>query len=220
MHGYSKLFDKDGTLRRVGWFSSGRLKGLVWLFLVGGGCLVGEVGVMGTMIGDDIAFLYPDRRTALLGTFAKGKMLVAQTAFVQMATVRDEICQLKFTQPRGPFYSYDQSNRELISKEPLLRDPYEAQYCYVKNSRLKGAKEGLFAKKDLPPGFVVCFYNGIRLRSDELDKDIENWESNAYKIIDMQGQDESGLEGILDIPPEMISLKRYHASLAHKVNHR
>ena len=109
--------------------------------------------------------------------------------------------------------------RDSICKEPLLPDPYESHYCQIKQSKIKGAKEGLFAKRDLPKDFIVCFYNGVRLRSDEIEKDKDDWEANAYKIIDLQGADENGVEGVLDIPEKFISLKNYKASLAHKANH-
>ena len=106
-------------------------------------------------LGDNIAYLYPDRQTALLGTFVKDQMIMAQICFIQLVSIRNEICQLKFTQPRGPIYSLDLSSREVISKEPLLPDPYETLYCYVRMSKIKGAQEGLFAKKNLAKNFVV-----------------------------------------------------------------
>ena len=40
LHGFSKLFDRNQTLLAVGWYENGRLSGLHWQFLVGGGCLV------------------------------------------------------------------------------------------------------------------------------------------------------------------------------------
>lgn len=54
----------------------------------------------GHLIGDNIAFLYPDLKTALVGTFVKGQMIMAQTCFIQLVAVRNELCHLKFTQPR------------------------------------------------------------------------------------------------------------------------
>lgn len=188
-------------------------------FLAGGGCLTGEVDVTGNLIGDNIAFLFPDHMTALVGTFIRTQMLMAQTCFVQSVVVRNEICQLKFTQPRGPIYSIDPGTTEIICKEPLLPDPYENQYVQVRPSKIKGAKEGLFAKRDLPSNFVVSFYNGVRMRSDDIEKDKDDWEANAYKIIDLLGPDAEGNEGVLDIPSKFVSTKAYKASLAHKANH-
>ena len=67
-------------------------------------------------------------------------MKTAQVAFIQTATVRHDICQIKFTSPRGPFYSYDPGTRNRISREPFLPDPYETQHCFVRESGIKGAQ--------------------------------------------------------------------------------
>ena len=164
LHGLSKLFDKEKRLKRVAWYSNGRLIGTVWLFLVGGACITGEADpITGHLVGENIAYLYPDRKTALIGTYVKERFMFAQAAFIQTVAVRNEIGQVKFTQPRGPIYEFDPGTETRISAEPLLPDPYETQYCYVKTSRIKGAHDGLFAKRSLPKGFIVAFYNGIRL---------------------------------------------------------
>ena len=34
----------------------------------------------------------------------------------------------------------------------------------------------------MPSGSIVAFYNGVRMRSDALGTDKENWEANAYKV--------------------------------------
>lgn len=219
LHGLGKTFNKDKQLIQVCWYSNGVPVGIVWKFLQGGGILVGEADVRGNLIGDDIAFLYPDHQTALVGTFVREKMCMAQIAFIQMVTVRHEMCQLKFTKPRGPLYNFDPGTLTRISTEPLLPDPYETQHVYVRASKLRGAQEGLFAKKDLPTDRIVAFYNGVHLKENELVDDKADHDANAYKILDLQGPDADGLQGILDIPPESVNIKRYCASLAHKCNH-
>ena len=55
---------------------------------------------MGNLIGDNIAFLFPDLKTALVGTFVKNQMIMAQTCFIQLVSIRNEICYLNLTQPR------------------------------------------------------------------------------------------------------------------------
>ena len=55
----------------------------------------------------------------------------------------------------------DPSNETHISSDPLVCDPYEQQYVYVKSSKIAG--EGLFAKKFLRRGMIVSFYNGFHL---------------------------------------------------------
>ena len=220
LHGYGKLYDKDRNLKRVGWCANGRPTGLTWEFLEGGGHLVGDLNVTGQLIGEDIAFLFPDLQTVLVGSFVKARMGLAQVAFVLKVALRNGMCQLKFTQPRGPQYSFDAGTEAIICKEPLLADPYEAQHCYVRQSRLKGAAEGLYAKKDLRSGTIVAFYNGTRVRDNALKEAKDDWEGNAYKILDLQDPDPAdGTLGVLDIPPEYVSQRRYVASSAHKANH-
>ena len=56
----------------------------------------------------------------------------------QTVVVRNEMCVVKFTSPRGPLYHRDcHSDDGAICDEPLLPDPYEAQHCYVRSSRIK-----------------------------------------------------------------------------------
>jgi len=224
VQGPAKLFSKHNELKSVCWYNKGLPCGLVWHFLVGGGFLIGRADMMGCLTGDDIAFLYPDLKTALLGTFIKGQMKVAQTAFVKSVTHRkhaDGLMHLTFTEPRGPFFSEDKGTREVICQEPLLPDPYEQRSVLIKMSKIKGSGEGMYARRDFKAGTHLSFYNGIRMSTDELDDDSkEDWEGNAYKIMDLLGPDEAtGKEGVIDIPPEYVSVKRYRASLAHKANH-
>ena len=104
--------------------------------------------------------------------------LSGTTPLLQTVAVRNEVCHVKFTTPRGPHYRHCGSDRlgrsgpdasaaaagtasAAMCSEPLLPDPYEAQYCYVRASKLKGAQEGLFARRDMPAGSVVAFYNGV-----------------------------------------------------------
>ena len=98
-------------LQHIGWYANGKLTGLVWHFLVGGGCLVGEVDMLGHLIGDQVAFLFPDLQTALLGVWIKTEMKMAQTCFIQLVAVRNELCHVRFTQPRGPCFERDGGTR-------------------------------------------------------------------------------------------------------------
>jgi hypothetical protein len=49
---------------------------------------------------------------------------------------------LNFTEPKGPFYTFDLSNYHHVCKEPLLQDPYEAQNVAVRCSKIRGGGEG------------------------------------------------------------------------------
>ena len=86
--GPSKLYDKKCVLKEMGWYYRNVHYGFIWKFLRGGGYLIGQVDSLGAMSGENISFLYPDLRTAMYGSFIKGKMSVAQTSFVKSVTIR------------------------------------------------------------------------------------------------------------------------------------
>ena len=50
---------------------------------------------------------------------------------------------------------------------PLQRDPYETKILRVGASRVEGGGEGAYARKNLPAGTVVAYYNGIRMKAEE-----------------------------------------------------
>ena len=50
---------------------------------------------------------------------------------------------------------------------PLQRDPYETKILRVGASRVEGGGEGAYARKNLPAGTVVAYYNGIRMKAGE-----------------------------------------------------
>ena len=54
----------------------------------GGGCVVGRVDEEGELTGIRVAYLYPDYRTALVGSFSDGIMERAQAA--ELKTVIDD----------------------------------------------------------------------------------------------------------------------------------
>jgi len=96
-----------------------------------------------------------------------------------------------------------------MGMELMVPDPYEAVQVECRESNVNGAGEGLFAKKDLPAGTIVAFYNGIRLPF-KLGGPKEEWESSGYKIF-VNADFASGER--MDIPQDMVSLQTYCATL-------
>ena len=86
--GPTKLYDKNNVLKEVCWYYRNVPYGIVWKYLQGGGFLVGHVDSIGTLSGAGVAFIYPDLRTALYGSFIKGIMSVAQPCFVKSVNIR------------------------------------------------------------------------------------------------------------------------------------
>ena len=58
---------------------------------------------------------------------------------------------------------FDPSTPTRISRRPLQEDPYEKIHVYVATSAISPlAGEGLFAKRTLTKGHLICLFNGIR----------------------------------------------------------
>ena len=54
----------------------------------------------------------------------------------------DNLAFLTFTEPKGPFFTYDPSTTDHVCNEPMLPDPYESLNVAVKCSKARGAGEG------------------------------------------------------------------------------
>ena len=91
----------------------------------------------------------------------------------------------------------------------MVPDPYEAAHVECRESHLRGAGEGLFARKDLPAGTIVAFYNGVRLPF-RLGGPKETWDTSCYKIF-VNADFASGER--MDIPEDMVSQQKYCATL-------
>ena len=59
----------------IGHFEDGIPTGFCWSGLLGGAWLWGKVDHYGEFSGDDIAYIYPDMKTAFRGNFEKGIMV-------------------------------------------------------------------------------------------------------------------------------------------------
>ena len=81
-------------------------------------------------------------------------------------------------------------------------------------SRISGAGDGLFARRDLPAGAVVAYYNGLRIEHGE--RYSTNSDSNYEIYVDWNYTERSAW---IDIPAECVDVEDYRASLAHKSNH-
>ncbi len=65
----------SGELAFVGHYGDGRPEGYVWRGLKGGAWVHGKVNEEGELTGENIAYVYPDLRTALIGKFKRGIMV-------------------------------------------------------------------------------------------------------------------------------------------------
>lgn len=215
LHGLCRHYDQHKQLQYIGITRNGKRFGTCWQILPGGGYIVGKVDAEGELSGPNIAYIYPDHRTAFVGVFDKGEMVSAQA--VTITGFQTEYNCIKvpiFTPPSGEFYKREVSTSCWVTENTLLEDPYEASTVYIACSNTPGAEEGLFAARDLATNTIAAFYNG--LRREKPDDSASTWQlqDNAYKIFDPVNK-----KGVIDILPKYQSLSSYRASLAHKTNH-
>jgi len=215
LHGFARRFDADKHLTFIGMYRNGRPFGTCWKLFRCGGCVVGRVDEDGEFTGPDIAYLYPDLTTALVGNFKSGELVSGQVS--SLISVRLDYGAIQvptFKAGEGPVLRREISTNEKMTSQPLVPDPYETAMVEVRQSSVPGAEEGLFARRDVVPDTVLAFYNGVRSRRQKDGAQTWQNEANAYKIFDPTCK-----EGIVNIPPEYHQLSSYCASLAHKTNH-
>ena len=197
-------------LRFVGRYYRGIRRGFCWQGGFGGGFLCGFVDKKdGSFSGDDIAYIYPDFKTAIKGTFKDEKLVNGKMCEVIGSTLEHGIRIPIFSQPSGPSYTYEEPDRKKIAKNPLIPDPWESEMVYVKESLLPQGGEGLFAKKDIPQKNLVCLFNGVRLKTAALYAKLTESDYRIRLNADVD----------LDIPKGSENLSEYCATLGHKANH-
>ena len=202
-------YDENDEILIKGFHEGTKRKGFLQIFDECGGVIWGEVDSQGLLTGENIGYIYPDLKHALVGSFDNGVMQKALPAILKN-DVNEAIPKYEFNSTYVEAISYDKSTRHCISKWPLICDAYEQERVYVKKCSINDKEEGLFAKKRLPANEVVSFYNGIRLTHTEVDE--RDWMINQYTIT----VDE---EVVLDVPFGYTKVSQYCATLGHKANH-
>ena len=203
----------DGSVVTRGRHEGGCRRGVLQTFDEFGGSVIGTVDSEGRLTGDDIAYVYPDKETALIGQFEDGQLVRARAAKLEETTGSGGELKLPKISYRTDYpenICFDVSSHDVLSLQPLLCDVYEQDRVYVKKSLVESAGEGLFAKIDLEADEVASFYNGVRLSHDEVDS--RDWSVNGNTL----SLDE---DTVIDVPAEYASTDIYCATLGHKANH-
>ena len=153
----------------IGIFRNGKADGPVWYGMVAEpyiaqGFLYGQLNKKGKLTGDNIAYIYPDYLTALVGKFEDQKMKSARESTITQIICKDGIIQASFKKPQDDSveFFYDPSNSKYMGAMPLVRDPYEKKNIELHESRIAGAGHGIFAIRNIPKGQVLIgFYNSF-----------------------------------------------------------
>ncbi|XP_069563795.1 histone-lysine N-methyltransferase SETD7 isoform X3 [Brachyistius frenatus] len=80
LNGPAQEFDGEGHLGFKGQYKDNNRCGECWIYYPDEGCVFGEVNEEGEMTGDLVAYIYPDGRTALYGSFVDGELIEARLA--------------------------------------------------------------------------------------------------------------------------------------------
>ena len=79
-----------------------------------------------SLIGDDIIFVYPDMKTALVGRFENGQMISAKASKIIAERCNKGIKEIRLDAPRKdvPSLKYSRPDRLRIGDQPRVMDPY------------------------------------------------------------------------------------------------
>ncbi len=113
---------------------------------------------------------------------------------------------------RRALFAYDPSSATRISRRPLQQEPWERLRVRAAPSRIPDSGEGLFARRDMPAGELVAFYNGTRPLSSSVDARAWALNGNAITVVDDE-------KTCIDVPAPYDATACYEGSLAHKANH-
>ena len=101
LHGFGRYFDEKGRLKEIANHRNGVKFGTCWKIIRGGGSVVGRVNKEGDLTGHRVAYMYPDFKTALVGSFVNGVMDYAQEAELKDVIEDNGIKVPIFTEPKG-----------------------------------------------------------------------------------------------------------------------
>jgi len=206
-HGFFRHLNTFGDLEFFGCFNRGCLLGVCWRSLPGGGFLVSRSW---TFSGPNVIYLYPDCRTALVGTFQNCDVEQARLSEVKdcAGSVQGLVKVPLLSEPQGDWFTSQPATPACFCRNPFLVDPYERIFVQVGESRILRAGQGLFAKCDIEEGTVISFYNGVKVRPGQ-DTD----RPTPYRMILDETSD-------LDMPDSVgEKLEVYRATLGHKACH-
>ena len=159
---HGKIYSSDVSF--IGRFKNGKPSGNFWYKMVGGGFMHGSFNEEGKATGNNLAFIYPDMETALIGNFEDLVMKSAHEAEVIDAACDEDglVVVSKFSNISGPEFYYEAPTNESFGAGPDgVIDPYERKTVKVSQSTVPESGDGVFAIRDLPPHRCTSYFNGF-----------------------------------------------------------
>ena len=163
------------------------------------------------------------------GRFENGELVEAKSVNILAQRCRNGMKELMIrpsTHAADVKWIREEADRWHITKHALVMDPHERKSVYVGRSQVKGANEGLFARRDFLPGSIVSYFAGTRtfekfMFFDNMTEEEETITAAYYfKLSDNSPEWWGYPDGLkLDIPEEFRSIYQYRTTLGHKANH-
>ena len=129
MTGFEKWFVTT-NMTLVAFYDVGHLKGPVWRAQEENGFLVADNLEMN---GENVLYIYPGFQVGLFGHFHYGEMVSARPVGITGFT-----CEHGMMRPHWNFmshnsheYTYDPAADEVLSLDPLLKDPLEEEWVEI-----------------------------------------------------------------------------------------
>ena len=156
----------------IGYFKNSQLYGIFWAGLYGGdprGHLHGMIDEKdGKITGDNIAYIYPDMETVLLGRFEDRLMKDAQESKVLKVECNQNgmiyVNQYATPDPTASHFYYEPASNSSYggtTSVPGTLDPYERKWLEVRKIDEDKIEEGVFAKKDAKKHIFISSYTGF-----------------------------------------------------------
>lgn len=152
-----------------------------------------DTGVDDPFSGPQVAYIYPDAATALLGRFTNSLAACAHVGTAEEAAQLtsvplETLVPALGTHPCGcvrlgaatPIVRGQAPDARSAGVDLLLPDSYEAVRVRAARSTVADGGEGLFACRALAAGELASFYSGVRLTHAEVDS--RDWAANDNTI--------------------------------------
>ena len=131
-----KIYHYD--LHFLGNFENGKAVGKFWIGMKGGGRLHGKVDSSGMISGNEIAYIYPDGETALLGSFQDRYMIKAYEVEVEKYACDDQgflFVQKYSDRKSNQVFKYELPTNVSFGGGGTFPDPYEMKYSKLGKSK-------------------------------------------------------------------------------------
>jgi len=182
----------------------------VWRFAFGGSLVIAKKDNDGKFCDHDGVYLYPGFELGLSVDFVGGRMVRGREstpAYIKQNEFGLPCIKMRNVK-NSRLLEYENQGSHIPAKNCLLRDLWDIMNVYVAPSSLDSAGEGLYARRNIPEGSLVCLFSGARKR--QFRNEFFEFSDYCIKVDDTCS---------IDIPDHFVSVSNYSATLGHKACH-